>query len=283
MEYNITSPKAVKQILEEYSLAPLKRLGQNFLVDGNIAGKIAEEAVPAEGACVIEIGPGLGALTERLIKRAKNVMAYEIDSGLTRALGSIFASADNLDIIHKDFLKADMESDIGSYSKEGIYAAANLPYYITTPCIMKLIESNLNIKRITVLVQKEVAEKICASPGDKDYCALSAAVSLCSHPEIKFTVPSSCFYPSPEVSSSLLTMEMNDIGYEEKHGCLELIKSLFSMRRKTVKSNLRQVLKLSREDSERILQYLGIDENARAETLGVIDFRNLYREIMNLS
>lgn len=275
MDYNLTSVKTVKELLSDNSLAPLKRLGQNFLIDGNIAGKIADAAIP-EGALALEIGPGLGALTERLIKRASRLTAYEIDSGLFKILGNIFSSARNLQIIHEDFLKADIEKRFSEYSGEDIYAAASLPYYITTPCIIKLLQLKLNIKRITVLVQKEVAQKICASPGDKDYSALSAAVSLCAKPRILFPVPPSCFYPSPEVESSVVTLEMCGIGSEEKEGYLALIKKLFAMRRKTLKSNLRQEFGLSKEAAEEILKNINIDENARAETLSVIQIKNLY-------
>lgn len=269
-----TSPKNVRKLLEEYSLSPLKSLGQNFLIDGNIAGKIVEAAVP-EGAAVLEIGPGLGALTEKLTKRAKSVTSYEIDSGLYRALKGIFAESDNIKIIHQDFLKADIDEELKCYSEEGIYAAASLPYYITTPCILKILESQLNIKRITVLVQKEVALKINALPGTEDYCALSAEVKLFSDPEILFDVPPQCFYPSPKVSSSVLTLRINNEDQKEKSECLKLIRNLFAMRRKTVKSNLRHAYGLSINDAETVLRNAGIDENARAESLSVIDFKKL--------
>jgi 16S rRNA (adenine1518-N6/adenine1519-N6)-dimethyltransferase len=281
MEYSLTSPKKIRELLDEFSLAPLKRLGQNFLIDGNIAGMIVGAALP-EGAVALEVGPGLGALTERLVKRAGRVVSYEVDSGLFKALSRIFYETDNLELIHEDFLKADIDSRLSLYSAEGIYAAASLPYYITTPCIMKLLESRLNIKSITVLVQKEVALKICAAPGDKDYCALSASARLCSDAEILFPVPSSCFYPSPNVDSSVLRLEMNETGQEEKQGCLALIKNVFAMRRKTVKSNIKQAYELSGEVAGEVLKETGIDENARAETLSVTDFKKLYSALSDI-
>lgn len=269
-----TSPKTVKTLLNENSLSPLKSLGQNFLIDGNIAGKIVDAAVP-EGSNALEIGPGLGALTEKLIKRAKAVTAYEIDSGLYRTLKKVFSDAGNLSLIHKDFLKADINSELASQSQEGIFVAASLPYYITTDCILKLLESGLNIKRITVLVQKEVAQKLCAAPGANEYSVLTASVNLFSVPKILFDVPPSCFYPSPNVSSSVLSLEITGEDRNEKKECLRLIRNLFAMRRKTVKSNLRQAYGLSLGEAEAILRDTNVNENARAENLSVMDFKKI--------
>jgi 16S rRNA (adenine1518-N6/adenine1519-N6)-dimethyltransferase len=156
MEMNVTSPKVVHELMDTYGIAPLKKFGQNFLIDGNIADKIAAAAVP-EGACALEIGPGLGALTVRLLKRAKRVAAYEIDAGLVRALGGILPDQDGFTLFHKDFLKADLQKELGPiFADADVYVAANLPYYITSPCIMHLMTATLNIKRITVMVHKEV-------------------------------------------------------------------------------------------------------------------------------
>ena len=180
---NITSPKTVNEQMQRYGIAPLKKFGQNFLVDGNIADKIADAAIPKmqerKKILALEIGPGLGALTQRLLDRAHAVAAYEIDAGLVRALGDTFADRPQFHLFHQDFLKADLERDLGELSEEmHIYAAANLPYYITSPCIMKLLECSLNIERITVMIQKEVAQRICARPGESDYGAISAAIAL---------------------------------------------------------------------------------------------------------
>jgi len=280
VDNNLTSPKTVKAIMRQYSISPLKRFGQDFLIDGNIADKIAVAAV-TEGCIALEIGPGLGALTERLVKRARRVTAYEIDAGLVRVLGDMFKDTDNLTVIHKDFLKADLSKDIKDISGCGIYVAANLPYYITTECLMKLVESDLNIRKITVMVQKEFAQKVCAAAGSGQYGAISAIMNYFSSPEILFSVPPSCFYPSPKVFSSVLALNMRDIGRDMKKEYLTVVKSLFAMRRKTVKSNLRQAFKLSMQEAETILQKSNIDPNARAETLSVTDFINLSGNLKN--
>lgn len=279
---NITSPKVVRELMDKYGIAPLKKFGQNFLIDGNIADKIAEAAMP-EGAYGLEIGPGLGALTSRLTKRAKAVAAYEIDAGLVRALNDSFAKTNNFTLFHQDFLKAELEKDIGMlFADDEIYVAANLPYYITSPCIMRLVEAKLNIKRITVMIQKEVAERICAEPGSKDYGSISAAIGYFAQPKMLFTVSPMCFYPRPDVHSAVLTIEMRDYDREKAQNYLKTVKGLFAKRRKTVRSNLRQSFGLSLEEANNVMQSAGIEENARAEMMGVNEFLRLSEEIENI-
>lgn len=281
MNINITSPKVVRQLMEKHSIAPLKKYGQNFLIDGNIVQKIAEAAMP-ENANALEIGPGFGALTSRLVDRAKTVVAYEIDSGLVRALDDIFSDVSNLTVLHQDFLKADLEEDVKRLFPEGdIYVAANLPYYITSPCIMNLVTAKLNIKRITVMVQKEVAQRICASSGSKEYGAITAAINYFAKPSMLFAVSPSCFFPKPDVHSAVLSLEMQAYQKENADGYLKTVKGLFAKRRKTVKSNLRQSFGLSMQEANDVLQKVGIDENARAEMLNVSDFYKISLEIMN--
>ena len=279
MNINITSPKVLKSLMEQYGIAPLKKLGQNFLVDGNIADKIAEAAVP-KGACALEIGPGFGALTTRLIERADRVVAYEIDAGLTRALSALFEGEARLHLFHKDFLKADINSELKNiFGERDLYVAANLPYYITSACIMTLLSAKLNIKMITVMVQKEVADRICAAPGSKDYGALSALIGYFAKPRRLFNVSPACFYPRPEVDSAVVQLEVilrTDADVQEY---VQTVKGLFAMRRKTVKSNLRQAFELSAKQAQDVLKNAGIDENARAEMLSVNDFLIIGREI----
>ena len=282
MDMNVTSPKTVKALLEKYAIAPLKKYGQNFLIDGNITDKIAYAAVP-EGACAIEIGPGLGALTSRLIKRARYIAAYEIDAGLYGALRETTRGVNNLKIFHQDFIKADLLSDlVPLFGEAEIYVAANLPYNITSVSIMKLLSSPLNIRRITVMVQKEVADRICAQPGSRDYGAISAAVAYFALPEKLFTVSPSCFYPKPGVMSAVLKLEMIRHDKNEADAYLKTVKSLFAMRRKTVKSNLRQGFGLDQMTVETMLKRANIPENARAEMLGVKDYIRISNEIMNI-
>jgi len=278
---NVTSPKVVHDLMDTYGIAPLKKFGQNFLIDGNIADKIAAAAAP-EGAYALEIGPGLGALTVRLLQRAKHVAAYEIDAGLVRALGGILPDQDRLTLFHKDFLKADLGEELGPiFSDADVYVAANLPYYITSPCIMHLMTAKLNIKRITVMVQKEVAQRICSEPGSKDYGAISAAVQYFSRPELLFTVSPACFYPRPDVHSAVMTLHVQPHDKDKASDYLKTVRMLFAMRRKTVVSNLRQGCDMSRDEAFAVLDAANIDQNARAETLSVSDMIKLSEIIKN--
>lgn len=276
MNKNITSPTVLKALMEKYHVSPLKRFGQNFLIDGNIADNIAKAAVP-EGACALEIGPGMGALTSRLLERTQVTAAYEIDSGLSDALRDMFADEPRFHLFHQDFLKADLVKDLSHiYENKDIYVAANLPYYITSPCIMKLVEAKLNIVSITVMVQKEVAERLCAKPGGKDYGAITAAVSYFAQPKLLFNVSAGCFYPKPDVASAVVQLNViRDKKKSDADSYLKTVKGLFAMRRKTVKSNLRQSFGLSAELAERVLKEAEIDENARAEMLSVSQFMQL--------
>ena len=281
MSINVTAPTVLKTLMEQYGIAPLKKLGQNFLVDGNIADKIAEAAVP-EGACALEIGPGFGALTTRLLRRAQHVAAYEIDAGLARALTALYADEPRLHLFHKDFLKANIDEELADiFAGRDVYVAANLPYYITSPCIMALLSAKLNIKRITVMVQKEVADRLCAAPGGKDYGALTAAVGFFATPRRLFNVSPACFYPRPDVDSSVAQMEIGPRADADFDAYMRAVKALFGMRRKTVKSNLKQALDISTGQAEQLLKGAGIDENARAETLSVNDFISLSKELKN--
>ena len=281
MNINVTAPTVLKSLMGEYGIAPLKKLGQNFLVDGNIADKIAEAAVP-EGACALEIGPGFGALTSRLLRRAEHVAAYEIDAGLARALTALFEDEPRFHLFHKDFLKANIDEELADiFAGREVYVAANLPYYITSPCIMTLLSAKLNIKRITVMVQKEVADRLCAEPGGKDYGVLTAAVGFYAVPKRLFNVSPACFYPRPDVDSSVAQMEIVPRADEDFDAYIRAVKSLFGMRRKTVKSNLKQALDISAGQAEELLKQAQIDENARAEMLSVNDFINVSRELKN--
>lgn len=281
MGINVTSVKDVKALLEQYAIAPLKRFGQNFLIDGNIADKIAEAAVP-EGAYTLEIGPGLGALTSRLIKRAKSTVAYEIDSGLMRALGGIFEGAQNVTFLHKDFLKADIEHELPSLIGREIYVAANLPYYITTDCIMKLLTADLDIKRITVMVQKEFTQRLLAAPGSEEYGTLSAAVSYLASASVLFDVSPANFYPAPDVTSSVVCIEPRQIEKQAAAEYLKTVRNLFAARRKTAKSNLRNAYGLTNEQADFVIAQAGIEENARAENLSVTELLKITEIVKSL-
>ena len=278
---NVTSPKVLKDLMQKYGIAPLKRFGQNFLIDGNIADNIASSAVPKE-ACALEIGPGFGALTGRLLSRAERVAAYEIDAGLFAALSDMYADNKRLFLFHRDFLKAELEAELASlFSGKPIYVAANLPYYITSPCIMKLLTSRLPIEMITVMVQKEVADRICAPAGSKDYGALSAAIGYFAKPSLLMRVSATCFYPRPDVASSVIQLQAKPHNETDARAYLHTVRALFGMRRKTVKSNLRQAFGLGMQIAEEVLRAAGIDENARAEMLAVEDFMRVSAALKN--
>ena len=286
MDINLTSPKAVSKLMDSYGIAPLKKFGQNFLVDGNIADKIANAALPENGAenvAVIEVGPGLGGLTQRLTERAAHVAAYEIDAGLVRALKDTFEGVENFSLFHQDFLKAELEQDVlPIFGDKDIYVAANLPYYITSPCIMKLVESGLNIKRITVMIQKEVAQRICAQPGSKEYGSISAAIGFFADAKMLFSVSPSCFYPKPEVHSAVLSIQMKEHNSAIAAQYSKTVRGLFAKRRKTVRSNLRHSFELTMSQANAVIERAEIDENARAEILGVNDFVRISEEIVNI-
>jgi len=275
MNENVTSPTVLKALMDTYHVSPLKRFGQNFLIDGNIADNIARSSAP-EGACVLEIGPGMGALTGRLLERARIVAAYEIDAGLSLALRDMFKDEPHFHLFHEDFLKADLMGGIGALAEGGaVHVAANLPYYITSSCLMKLLESPLHIASITVMVQKEVAERLCAKPGGRDYGAITAAVGFFSQPKLLFHVSAGCFYPRPDVESAVVQLIVNREAGKDADAYLRTVKGLFAMRRKTVKSNLRQSFGLSSEQAGEVLEKACIDENARAEMLSVSQFEEV--------
>ena len=278
---NVTSPKVLKALMQKHGIAPLKRFGQNFLIDGNIADHIATAAVP-KGACALEIGPGFGALTGRLLSIAETVAAYEIDAGLFAALSEMYADNGRLFLFHRDFLKAELEADIAPlFSGKPIYVAANLPYYITSPCIMKLLTSGLPIEMITVMVQKEVADRICAPAGNKDYGALSAAIGFFATPSLLMRVSATCFYPRPDVASSVIVLRTKPHSQAEARAYLQTVRALFGMRRKTVRSNLRQSFALDKAQAEAILAKADINPDVRAEILNVEQFVRISKALKN--
>lgn len=246
-----------------------KRFGQNFLIDANIAKKISLIATN-QNIRTIEIGPGLGALTEFILENSKSLDAYEIDRDLFEILKNEFPNAS---IYNEDFLDADL-----SIYNEPINVVSNLPYYVTTPILFKLFNSKLDIQKITVMVQKEVADRFTAKPKTKDYNALSIIVSYLFDVKYEFTVNASSFYPSPKVSSSVISFTpkiKRDFEYEEK--LFELIENSFRMRRKTLYNNLKDIY--DDEKIEKIYKELNINEKTRAEELTLNDYQNIYKVI----
>lgn len=273
---DICSPKTITQVLSQHKLSPLKKLGQNFLCDENIVNKIADSAVQTD--CVLEIGPGLGALTAALAKRAKRVISIEIDSGMIRALETTLADFDNIEIIHEDILKADLNTIADKFG-EPFSVAGNLPYYITSKCIMQVLECGLPIVAFTAMVQKEVADRLSAAPGNADYGALTASVAYFGCVQKIINVSRGCFYPKPDVDSAVIQISPKPQFDIEREFYSKTVRALFSMRRKTLLNNMTSALSLPKTRAEEILASLNIRTNERAENLTPEQFSEIAKKI----
>ena len=281
---NLASPKVIKEILADTGFKFSKSLGQNFLTDENVLSKIVE-ASECEGAGVIEIGPGFGTLTQRLAGKAKKVVAIEIDKTGIPVLNDNLSDFSNVKIINDDVLKCDLPRILEEEFKgERVKIAANLPYYITTPIIMHVLESKLKVDSLTVMIQKEVAMRIDARVGTKDYGALSVAVNYYAVPEIVTNVPPSAFIPQPKVSSTVIKLTMREeapVKVSDEKGFFKVVKASFAQRRKTLLNALSNspAIPLSKEEVRLALESAGIDEKRRGETLTIQEFANLSNEI----
>jgi 16S rRNA (adenine1518-N6/adenine1519-N6)-dimethyltransferase len=290
MYKDIATPIRTKAILEKYGFSFKKSLGQNFLIDTNILHRIVDHAQITNETGVIEIGPGIGALTEQLARRAKKVVAYEIDQRLIPILADTLSPYENVEIIHQDVLKADVYDMIQKNfsSVDQIMVVANLPYYVTTPIIMKLLTDRLPLKGIVVMLQKEVADRISAKPGTKDYGSLSIAVQYYTEAETVMNVPRTVFIPQPNVDSAVIRLirrEQPAVSVIDEKFFFEVVKACFAQRRKTVLNNLTSnlsVLRQSKEQTEIALQNAGIDPKRRGETLTIEEFALLSDELYRL-
>ena len=256
-------------ILNKYGLKANKKLGQNFLINENIINEIIEKAEVSKDDVIIEIGPGLGSLTKELINNAKKVIAIELDPNMVDLLKTRFGLYDNFEIIYGDVLKINLRDLINE--NENVKVVANLPYYITTPIIMKLLEEKLNIKSITVMVQKEVGERICATHKDKEYGAITVSVLYYTTPQIVINVPKENFLPAPEVDSCVIRLDLLEkprVTVSNEKLFFRLVKGAFTQRRKTINNSLTCIGK-SKEEIKEILYKLNIDEKLRAENLSI--------------
>lgn len=272
MQDIIAKPKMTKMILDRYDLKALKRFGQNFLIDANIVEKIAKIACDID-TTTIEIGPGIGALTQFLARYSKKVYAHEIDKKLVEVLSDNFKDDEKISIIEGDFLKVDFKSM--PYAHEKVIVCANLPYYITTPILFKLFESELDIEKITVMVQKEVADRFIAKVGTSDYSALSVIVAYKYDVKFELKVPKTVFDPKPKVDSAVISFLPKEKALPlDEERFYELIKASFRQRRKTLKNNLSGFAL----DQKR-LNEASIDLSRRAQELSLDDFIRLYGAI----
>ena len=257
MSKAIATPSRTKEILETYDLFTKKNYGQNFLIEPGIVEKIARSAVISDHCVVIEIGPGIGALTQQLAYLAQKVIAFEIDERLPKILRETLAEFDNVEIVNQDFLKVDIAAYVKSYTEQGydVVVAANLPYYITTPILFQLFEAQAPIASITVMMQKEVADRFSAKPNSKDYNALSIITQYRCEVKPLMKVPSSVFQPKPAVDSAVVQFFLKKKQDQiEEEPFFAMIKGCFKQRRKTMLNNFGTFL----QDKEKAMQYLKV-------------------------
>lgn len=278
----IATPNRTKEILSKYNFTFKKSLGQNFLVDVNILKNIVHHAEINSHSGVIEIGPGIGALTEQLAIYANKVIAFEIDQRLLPILSTELADYKNIKIFNQDILKTDLVSEIKAQfdPHQDIHVVANLPYYITTPIIMKLLSEKLPITSLTIMLQKEVAERMKADPNSKSYGSLSIAVQYYTKVEIVMNVPKSVFLPQPNVDSSVLKLEIRDnppVTVYDEDMFFSIVRACFVHRRKTIRNNLRSYFKnnYNKLTIEHMLQQAEIDGTRRGESLSMSEFAHL--------
>lgn len=274
---DLTSPRVIKDIAERFDFNFSKGLGQNFLLDERVLDKIADAADIEDG--VLEVGPGFGVLTKRLCETGKKVVSVEIDRRLIPVLDFTLAEFDNVKIIEKDILKTDVAQLIATEFGGGkISVAANLPYYITTPIITKLIEEKLPLKNIVVMVQREVAERIAAKPGKKDYGAISVLCQYYTNPRLVTIVPAGSFYPAPKVDSAVLCMEVCEkpnVEVRDEALFFKVVKAAFAQRRKTLLNCLSSGFSCDKTVLNEVLASVDIEPNVRGERLGLAEFAKI--------
>lgn len=288
MHKDIATPIRTKMILEKYGFSFKKSLGQNFLIDTNILNRIIDFAeLDKEKSGAIEIGPGIGALTEQLAKSSKKVVAYEIDQRLLPILQDTLSPYEHVKIIHQDILKANVSEALEQEFTgiEDVMVVANLPYYVTTPIIMKLLEEQLPIRGIVCMLQKEVADRISAKPGTKEYGSLSIAIQYYTVAETVMIVPKTVFIPQPNVDSAVIRLTKRKkpiVEVKDEKFFFTVTRASFAQRRKTIQNNLMSQLPNGKEKKSYILDALdrsGIDPQRRGETLSIQEFGKLSDEL----
>lgn len=285
---NLGIPKNTIEILQKYGFSFQKKYGQNFLIDTHILEKIVKEAEITQEDMVLEIGPGIGTMTQYLCENAREVIAVEIDNSLIPILEDTLGQYNNVTVINEDILKVDINKLVLERNNgKSIKVVANLPYYITTPIIMGLFESRVNVDSITIMVQKEVADRMQAGPGSKDYGALSLAVQYYSSPEIVAIVPPNCFMPKPNVSSAVIRLKRhieNRVNVENENLLFKIIRASFNQRRKTLTNGINNApdLHYTKEQVGAALIQMGLLENIRGEALTLEQFSQLSDILNNL-
>lgn len=273
----IASTSKTKEILDKYVISAKKRYGQNFLVDSNIVKKIVETAGVDEKTIVIEIGPGLGSMTEELIKTAKKVICFEVDHDMVNILTNELQSG-NIEINEKDFLKVDLNEYLADNYRTIV--VSNLPYYITTPILSKLTTYE-SVSEIYVMVQDEVALRIASLPGTKDYGSFTVLMNYYYDCKYEFKVSRNCFYPSPNVDSAIVSMKRakRDYGLNNEDKFVKFVHSIFENRRKTLINNIMREYHIEKDKIERTIREIGYSIDVRSEKLSINDIVSLYKGI----
>ena len=270
----IASPQVTQHILNRFKLRADKKLGQNFLIDEQVVRQIVAAAELSEADTVLEVGPGIGTLTQGLAESKANVVAVELDTRLLPVLATTLEGYDNVRVVHGDILKVNIMEEVGV---PNFKVCANLPYYITTPIIFALLEKRLPMERLVAMVQKEVAERMAAQPGGKDYGALSVAIQYYTEPEIAFIVPPTSFIPAPAVDSAVIVCKRREkppVEVCDEALFFRVVKAAFSLRRKMLSNSLKN-MGIKSEQVAKWLELAGVDGKRRAETLSLEDFAKL--------
>ena len=281
MNEKLSDPKKTIEVIQKYQFAFQKRFGQNFLIDAHVLEKIVSAAGITKDDCVLEIGPGIGTMTQYLAESAGQVIAVEIDTNLLPILADTLKDYSNVKVINQDILKVDINELVKEYNNgRPIKVVANLPYYITTPIIMGLFESNVPIDNITVMVQKEVADRMQVGPGSKDYGALSLAVQYYASPYIVANVPPNCFIPRPNVGSAVIRLtryQEPPVRVKDPKLMFKLIRASFNQRRKTLQNGLNNSpeISFSKEEITKAIESLGVSPSVRGEALSLEQFAQL--------
>ena len=274
------SPKVIKEIIDFYGFRFSKSLGQNFLIDKNFVDKIVDGA-DISGKNIIEVGPGIGTISYEMAKTCKKLVLIEVDETLIPILHENMSDFDNVTIINQDILKTDLKEIQDKYfDGESFEFVSNLPYYITTPIIEKIFEEDLDCKSMTIMVQKEVADRMLATEKDKDYSSLSVFVKYYSDAKLLTKVPKSVFMPQPKIDSAVLRLDLRIYDEDvDKEKLFALVRAGFLKRRKTILNSLSAVAE--KEDLRKVFEILGIKENLRAENLSLDDFIKIANELEN--